>query len=91
MQINKKGINPVTAGAIGAAVTAAAGTAAVVLSDSKRRQKIGKTLNTLGKKGKEFVKNARTTLNKVDKRLKKMQKRVPKGEGRKILARAARA
>lgn len=98
MQVNKndnkdkeKGINPVTAGAIGVVATAVAGTAAVVLSDKKRRKQIGKTLNNLGDKGREFVKNARTTLKQVDKRLKTVNKKLSKGAGREASLKAARA
>lgn len=50
----KKGINPMTAGVIGAAVTVVAGTAAAVLSQKENRKKAGKILNTLKKKGQEF-------------------------------------
>ncbi len=61
----EKGINPITAGAIGATVAVAAGTAVAVLSNSQRRKKIGKTLNRISKKGKQWANKANNIVNKI--------------------------
>lgn len=74
MQQNKKGFSPVKAGVIGAAVTAVAGAAAVVLSDKKRRKQVGKALDQLGETGREWVIKAQTTINKVEEKLDQVNK-----------------
>lgn len=49
---NKKGgINPLAAGAVGAAIGAAIGVAAVELSDEKNRKAVGKKLEELREEG----------------------------------------
>lgn len=84
----KKGINPVTVGIVGAAATAVAAGTAIMLSDKKRRKKVGKALNQLGKKSTEWVEKARTTLDKMEKRLEDVDKRIPNGARKRIAARA---
>lgn len=84
---SKKGINPVALGAMGAATAIAAGTA-VMLSDKKRRKKVGKALNQLGRKGKEWVEKAQTTLNDIEGKLGEVNKRIPSGGKKRIAARA---
>lgn len=78
---NKKGMNPITAGAIGAGIGALAGAAAVVLSDEKTRKKIGKKIEELEVRAKEavadtqdkiksFESEARKSLAQANKKLK---------------------
>jgi len=48
---NKKGMNSVAAGLVGAAVGAAVGAGVVVLSEEKNRKKIGKKFNEFKEDG----------------------------------------
>lgn len=48
---NKKSVNPVSVGLAGMVIGAAAGAAAVALSDEKNRNKLQKTVNNLKKEG----------------------------------------
>lgn len=52
----KKSVNPLEAGVIGAIIGAAATAAAVVLSDEKNRKKAEKILNDLQNKGDKIIK-----------------------------------
>lgn len=81
---NKKGFSSVKAGVIGVAVTAVAGAAAVVLSDKKRRKKVGKALNQLGETGREWAMKAQTTINKVENKLNQVNKGGSKGTRKKV-------
>lgn len=54
MADNKKGINAVEAGIVGAVVGAAVGATAVVLSDPKNRKKMGKKLDEYKKDGQKI-------------------------------------
>lgn len=76
-EVREKTVSPITAGIMGATVAAVAGTAAVVLSNKERRRKIKKTLNQLGKKGKEWVTKAQATLNRAEKKLDEVAKSIP--------------
>lgn len=53
MANNKKGVNAVEAGIVGAVVGAAVGATAVVLSDAKNRKKIGKKFEEFKKDGQQ--------------------------------------
>lgn len=52
----KKSVNPLEAGVVGAIIGAAATAAAVVLSDEKNRKKAEKILNDLQTKGDKIIK-----------------------------------
>lgn len=52
----KKSVNPLEAGVVGAIIGAAATAAAVVLSDEKNRKKAEQILNDLQKKGDKIIK-----------------------------------
>ena len=56
MADEKKSVNPLEAGVVGAIIGAAATAAAVVLSDEKNRKKAEKILNDLQKKGDKIIK-----------------------------------
>lgn len=74
---NKKITSPLKAGIMGVAATGITMAAAVMLSDKKRRKKVGKTLSQLGEKGREWIGKAQMTLNKMEKKFDKMNERVP--------------
>lgn len=56
MSNEKKGVNPLEAGVVGAIIGAAATAAAVVLSDEKNREKAEKILKDLQNKGDKIIK-----------------------------------
>ena len=56
MSQDKKGLNPLATGVAGAIIGAAAGAAAVVLSDEKNRGKAEKILTDLQKEGNKIFK-----------------------------------
>ncbi len=60
---NKKRVNSVTAGIVGAVVGAAVGATAVALSDEKTRKKISKKFNEYKKDGQKVYSDLQ---NKVD-------------------------
>lgn len=60
--VNKKGMNAVEAGAIGAVVGAAVGAAAVVLSEEKNRKMIGRKFEDLKKGGQKIYSDARNKM-----------------------------
>lgn len=62
---NKKGMNPLTVGAIGAAVGAAVGIAAVELSDPKNRKAIQKKIGELEEKGEQAYAELQKTATEV--------------------------
>jgi hypothetical protein len=70
-----KGVNPVKVGVAGAAIVAA-GAAAVVLSKKGNRQKAGKALKNIQKRGNSLRKNASNRLDSVIDREKKVHKKV---------------
>lgn len=61
-KVNKKGgINPLAAGAIGAAIGAAIGVAAVELSDEKNRNAVGKKLGEIREEGEKVYAQLKET------------------------------
>ncbi len=82
----KKGINPIAAGVVGAAVTAAAAGTVVMLSDKKRRKRIAKTLNNVTNKGRQWASKANTVISNMQEKLEEVDKKIP-GNRKKIAAR----
>lgn len=66
---NKKGMNPLAAGAIGAAIGAAVGVAAVELSDEKNRQAVGKKLGELRIEGEKVYTQIQKSANEAKDRI----------------------
>lgn len=83
-------INPIAAGVTGALLAGITGIIVVMLSDEKRRRKVGQALDLLGTKGKELAQKANVLMNKMGERWKEASRKV-KREQRRISARTARA
>lgn len=79
---NKKGMNPLAAGAIGAAIGAAVGVAAVELSDEKNRNAVGKKLGEIREEGEkvytQIQKSATEAKGKVTDAKNDIEKKVKK-------------
>ncbi len=56
--IHKRGISPITAGFVGAAVAASAAGVAAVLSKKENRKKVGKMLTNLKSRGEQLLETA---------------------------------
>lgn len=65
MANNDKGMSPVAAGVVGAVVGAAVGATAVVLSEEKNREAIGKKFNEVKDDVGKMVEGAGEEMNKV--------------------------
>jgi gas vesicle protein len=76
--VNKKGMNAVEAGAIGAVVGAAVGAAAVALSSEKNRKAIGKKFNEVKKDGQKIISDIKGKVEEISSQGKEKAKEVKK-------------
>lgn len=83
MADEKKGVNPLTSGVVGAVIGAAATAAAIALSDEKNRKKVEAVLSDLQKQGdkvlKEITKRAMDLKDMGDRALSKNEPKKLKG------------
>jgi gas vesicle protein len=82
MVVNKGGMSPVAAGAVGAVVGAAVGATAVVLSEEKNRKAIGKEFNKIKEKVEDMASGvgdkAREVVSQGEKKVEEVKKDIKK-------------